>query len=392
MSTLSSVVRLTGLCWILTAMPAAAQEPLEVGERIKALFRSQGLVLDYATVSGDASEMRLNGVILKSPGEEDAFPVGSFTLYDVIDDGENLVIGEIAMDRLAFSEDDIAVVIDGVAIGGLKVPPQQALEAGEAIPLYDWAELGELSVSQDGATLFQLSKFSVAVEQPEADGKITFSGGAERFFGDLAKIEDAEAREVIDALGYQTLTGAMEMAGSWNPADGRTIIESYDLIFNDAGRLSLSLDIAGYTAEFQKALRDAQEKMAGDGKDDPAAGLAMLGLLQQLTFHGAAISFEDKSLTGRIIDYVAAQQGTRPVDIVNQAKALVPFMLAQLNNPEFTAMVADATSRFLDNPQSLTITASPAQPVPFALLMATAMSTPQALIEQLNVTVTANGG
>jgi hypothetical protein len=77
-------------------------------------------------------------------------------------------------------------------------------------------------------------------------------------------------------------------------------------------------------------------------------------------------------------------------DIANQAKAILPFALAQLNNPELTAQVSAAVGKYLDDPQSLEISAEPAASVPFALIMAGAMTNPLDLPKTLGVKVTAN--
>jgi hypothetical protein len=127
-----------------------------------------------------------------------------------------------------------------------------------------------------------------------------------------------------------------------------------------------------------------------EGADSSAEGMAMLGLLQQLTFNGASIRFDDDSLTNKVLEYVGKQQGMSAKDIANQAKAIVPFGMAQLNNPELTAQVTAAVSKFLDDPKSLEIAAEPASPVPFALLMANGMSNPLELPKTLGLTVTAN--
>jgi hypothetical protein len=116
----------------------------------------------------------------------------------------------------------------------------------------------------------------------------------------------------------------------------------------------------------------------------------MLGLLQQLTFNSASIRFDDDSLTNKVLDYVGKQQGMSGKDIANQAKAIVPFGMAQLNNPELTAQVTAAVSAYLDSPKSIEISAEPASPVPFALIMAGAMANPADLTKTLGVTVNAN--
>ncbi len=116
----------------------------------------------------------------------------------------------------------------------------------------------------------------------------------------------------------------------------------------------------------------------------------MLGLAQQLSFNRAEIAFDDDSLTGKVLEYVAEQQNMSTSDVANQAKAILPFALAQLGDPDLTAKITQAVSTFLDDPQSLRITAAPPAPVPFALIAAGAMSAPKELTKTLGVTVTAN--
>ena len=91
-----------------------------------------------------------------------------------------------------------------------------------------------------------------------------------------------------------------------------------------------------------------------------------------------------------MIDYLAAQQHMRREDVINQAKAVLPFALAKMNNPEFSAKVTAAVSKFLDNPKNLTITAAPSSPLSLGILMASAMAAPKQIPDQLGVTVTAN--
>ncbi|TIQ76407.1 MAG: hypothetical protein E5X44_33155, partial [Mesorhizobium sp.] len=119
-------------------------------------------------------------------------------------------------------------------------------------------------------------------------------------------------------------------------------------------------------------------------------GMAMLGVLQQLSFNSASIRFDDDSLTNKVLDYVGKQQGMSGKDVANQAKAVVPFGMAQLNNPELTAQVSAAVGKYLDDPQSIEILAKPPAAVPFALIMAGAMSNPTDLTKTLGVTVKAN--
>jgi hypothetical protein len=113
-----------------------------------------------------------------------------------------------------------------------------------------------------------------------------------------------------------------------------------------------------------------------EGADKRAQGMAVLGLMQQLTFNSTSIRYDDDSLTNKVLDYVGKQQGMSAKDIANQVKAIIPFGMAQLQNPELTAQVSAAVGKFLDDPQSLEISAEPPSAVPFALIMAGAMANP----------------
>ena len=118
--------------------------------------------------------------------------------------------------------------------------------------------------------------------------------------------------------------------------------------------------------------------------------MAMLGLMQQLSFTGASIRFDDASLTNKALDYAAKQQGAKRTDLVNQGKAILPMMAAQLGNAEFAQALGTAVSAYLDSPKNIEIKAAPAKPVPFAIIAAGGMADPKSLIKTLGVTVNAN--
>ena len=59
----------------------------------------------------------------------------------------------------------------------------------------------------------------------------------------------------------------------------------YDISVDNAGTLGMTFDLGGYTLDFIKSLQEMQKKMAAqpEGADNSAQGMAMLGLMQQLT-------------------------------------------------------------------------------------------------------------
>jgi hypothetical protein len=365
---------------------AWAAEPQEVGARLKATFAGEGVDIGFTEATLSGSDIVLNGVTLAYAGQEDRIPIGVMTLSDVTEDGDNLVAGSVSIPYYAFNQDGMKFEIDGVSIAGLVLPPLNA--PIDALPIYDSAEVGTFRASVDGKDVFTLEDLSMEVERAEDQSSISFTGSAEKFSADLSVSDDPKFKAAAEAMGLSMLTGTFGTAGNWAMGEGVLSLEQMDFTIADAGTIGISFELGGYTPEFVKALREMQSKMTGG--QDPAAQAAALGLMQQLTFRNAAIRYVDDSLAEKALGYIAERQNAKPEDVAGQAKMMVPIMLSQLNNPEFTASVSAAVNQFLDDPQSIEIRAAPATPLPFMLIAAGAMAAPQSLPQQLGVTVTAN--
>lgn len=392
MSTKCGLLRNSFLAAIIICGTASAHaaDPNDVAARLKAAFSNQGLDLAWKSVSGNDSSMILSGVTAGVPGSTHPAIIGDITLTGISEENGGYLISKVTMPDYQASEAGKTFDVMGIELSGLKLPKADDDEAA-GILLYDHARVQEITVKSDGKTVFDASNCHVDVTPPDGGKPLKFAGAADRFTADLAATNDPKARAVIQALGYETIDGTLDMAGSWSPADGRVTLDKYEVAVKNAGTLAIGLDMSGYTRDFLKSLHRIRKEMAAHPeKHDSAQGLVLLGLLQQLSFTSAKISFTDASLTGKVIDYLATKQHMRREDIINQAKAILPFALAKMNNPEFSAKVTAAVSKFLDDPKSLTITAVPPAPLSLGILMAGAMAAPKQIPEQLGITVTAN--
>lgn len=371
---------------------AFAQDATAVADRIKAMAAKQGIVIAWSNVTGDAASMVMEGVTVKPASEANALPIGNITLTNVTEEDGAYTVGALTTAPFSKTEDGISVDISSFSINGLSLAAEGDTDPMAALMLYDSAELPSLSVKVADKTAFALNGLSFELTEPEDGKPLAFTGAAEKFTADLSLIEDPQSKAVIDALGYQNISGYFEMAGSWQPTDGRLTLSQNDIAIENAGTLGITFDLGGYTVDFVKSMQEMQKKMAEKpaGGDNSSEGIAMLGLMQQLTFNGASVRIDDNSLTGKVLAYVAAQQGQKPADIANQAKAILPFLLAQINNPDLAAQASAAVNAYLDDPQNIEIAAAPPAPVPFAQIMAGAMSNPMDLTKSLGVKVTAN--
>ncbi|MGX5849551.1 hypothetical protein ACWGTO_20985 [Mesorhizobium sp. PL10] len=371
---------------------AAFAQDTAVADRLKAALAVQGVDITWTGVAGDNSSMVLQGVSVKPAAEKEALPIGDIKLEGVTEANGGFDVATITTSAFEHSKDGVTLNLTPFVIHDANIPAEGATGPLGSMMMYKSAELENLTVKVADKTAFSVDGVAVQITPP-ADGKaMEFSATTEKFNADLTLVDDAKSKEAINALGYQNISGNIEIGGTWQPSDGKMDLSKYDISVENAGTLGMTFGLGGYTVDFVKSMQEMQKKLAAqpEGADNSAQGMAMLGLLQQLSFNSASVRFDDDSLTGKVLEYVGKQQGMSGKDIANQAKAIVPFGMAQLNNPELTAEVTAAVSTYLDDPKSLEISAEPPAAVPFALIMAGAMSNPLDLPKTLGVHVKAN--
>lgn len=377
-----------------TALQSAhAWEADEVAARYKTLLGDQGVEAEWTAARKDGDSIVLEGASFGVADVDKKANLGDLVLEDVSETDSVYEIGRVAVEDFQQSEDDFDIALKGVSIEGLILPKEAEDAPYGGLMQYRRFALESARVGKNGdEPIFTLGNLVADTDLGDGANKMSFEGSAESFSLDLSKLTDSrEAHEQLKEYGYEQLSGRVDMAGSWTLDDGRMQVSRYDLKLDNAGTLAITADISGYTPEFLRTLQEMQEKMEnGTEEQQQAQGLAMLGLMQQLNLHGASIRFSDASLTGKLIAYVAAQQGVKPEDVANQAKAIVPLMAGQYLGPDLTQSLAKAVTTYLDDPRNLTISIAPEEPMPFAVLMGTAMGSPEALAKQVGLQVRAN--
>jgi hypothetical protein len=375
---------------LFIASPAFAEiDAKKVTDAVSAQLAKQGLKVTIGSSTLDGANVIAKDISVVFVDSE-PFKMEQVVLESVTEDGKGgYVVGTIAGPATTIEENEMKIDLGASAITNFQVPAADNADPIAGLALYEAVTVGPVKIANKGAEVFRMDGIKASMSKYEPGKPFTFDATIDGLWGDLTKIEDPEAQKVIAEFGYKEVTGDFKTKGSWNPEDGRMIVTEAAYNFNDIGRLNILADISGYTPALVKALQDMNQKM-GAGADESAQGLAMLGMLQQLNFISMSIRFDDASITGKVLDYAAKQAGQDRAAIINQTKGVLPFALAQLQDPDFATKVTEAASAYLDNPKSLEIKAAPAAPVPFAMLMATGSTAPQALIKQLNVTVTAN--
>ena len=384
---------LSGATFLSLAGSAFALDGQDLLKKLNAAYSVQS-----GTIAADGVEVNDTTVTLKNarvkPNGGEALAIGDITLTGVEEDEDGgYYIEEAAFPDINTTQDGATITASELTIGGISIPADASGDGLDSMLLCETAHVGPVKVVKDGKQVFSLGESEMNVTLREDESGFDFDGAFKGMKADLSDAPDPQAKEAIEKLALQHVNGDITMKGAWDLGPGTINISELAFDFTNIGRLNLALKISGYTFPFVKSLQEAakaSETNPNKEEAQQALGLAMLGLVQQLSFSGAEIRFDDASITKRALEYAGAQQNISAKQMADGLKAMAPIVLAQLNIPELQNALSAAINTYLDDPKNFVVSASPAQPVPFPTIMGAAMGAPDTLPNVLGVKVTAN--
>ena len=375
------------------AFPAMALDADDFATKLSAMTNQGGNKLSFSAVEPDGSTVVLKSVSLETPGQP-SFKLGDvkFKGVEEEDDGSYFVDEAVFAD-IEISEGQTKFSIEGIEMNGLTIPADGDTNSFNGMLFYEGFSTGEIRVDNKGANVFSMEGLDLDVERAGNGSKVDMKMTGSDLRIDLSKIDDPKAKDALQQLGYDTLTGNLKLDGTWDAESGVVNLQEYSLSLDDVGRLAMSIEISGYTLAFIRAMQQAQAASASN--PDPQAaqqamGFAMLGMLQQLSFNSASLRFEDGSVTERALAFAGKKQGVSGDQMRMALKGMLPLMLGGLGIPELQKQISAAASIYLDNPENITISAMPANPVAVPVIMGASMGDPRTLVDLLNVQVDAN--
>jgi hypothetical protein len=384
---------LAGVALSILASPAFALDGNDVLAKINKALEIQGASINAQSVAVAGETVTLTGTSVSASGTTESFPVGTVTLQGVTETSGAYRIDKVTFPNVNTSKEGSTVSISDISISGLAVPADASTGGFDSLLVYDEAHAGPMSVAVDGKTIFSVAEANVTTSLAEDDSGLDFDLSLKDLTADLSVVEDPKSRETLADLGLTSLNGKVLVSGNWTQNDGTIDVKEYSVDLDKVGRLNLAFSLSGYTLDF---IRSAQEtaKAMSENPDkqeaQQAANLAMLGLMQRLTFNSAQVRFEDDGITQRALAYAGKTQGTTGEQMAQMVKAMTPIVLSQYNIPELQNMLSTAVNAFLDKPGTLTVDAVPANPVPFPMILGAAMGAPNTLPKVLGVKVSAN--
>jgi hypothetical protein len=371
---LKSLAALLAGAALFLASPAAAMEPEAAADALAAaLAKGSDSKAAYESAEADGANILIKGLTL-SRGEEEPTITFAETRIEAPVEGGN---GVFESPRVTFADGKVS----GTATGTLG-----------AATLTGVTVLDPATIKGDGlgdSVLFQTAEATdLTASRGDQPGEVTVA----RIFAESGNVVDniaQDSRGVVEGavlspdffsasavkpetLGYDNIAFDMRWDGSRDVEAGTMTLRDLSVTMQDGGEISVAAMVGN--------LPDPRIL------NDPDATAAA----SKTKIHNLSIRYEDNSLAGRVLDYLAGQQGISREEYAQQMSAALPFLLAMINNPALQGEIATAIGAFLNDPKSLAISIAPAQPLSGEEIIDLVGSNPQTLPDRLNASITAN--
>lgn len=384
---------LTGTFLVGFAGSALALDGNDFAKTLNAAFAASGSKIEFSNVSVEGQDVVLHDVTVDLPGRHKT-RIGDLTFTGVEEsDGGGYTAETLTVPDIDIKHGKDELVAKNIKAGGIDIPPIEPTDGTAPMFLYQTASAGPISFSGAQGEFMSVDNVSAKLDRLDGEAGLTSSLHATGLTLHMDHAKDPKTRKAMEALGYKTVTGRFDTKGTWESDKGNVQLSQFALALDNVGTFDMTLDISGYTRAFMKSLKDLQATALakpGDKNAQQALGIGMLGLMQQLSFGGMSMRFDDASITNKLLAYAGKDKGMSRDQMAEAVKALLPMGLAKLNNPKFQQEISDAVGKFLDDPKNIEVKAAPDKPVAFPVIMGSAMAAPQTLPEVLNITVTAN--
>ncbi|MBN9668718.1 hypothetical protein [Roseibium aggregatum] len=228
----------------------------------------------------------------------------------------------------------------------------------------------EVNLPDTGTTEIGKAEFSVSTTVPPIPTSLYARNDGIRV--PVKTIKDLELRTLFEALGLDTVVWSDETRLTWDEATLDLRLERLMVDIEGLGRAEAS-------ARFANVPKALFEDPQGQGQ--------LAAIMAQ--FVEATVTFKDAGLVAKGLPHMAYLQGVPEETLRSALVAQAVAASGQLKNQAFTAMVSEAATKFLNNPNGLRVTLTPANPVPLTNILGSLATAPQALPNMLNVNVAA---
>jgi len=389
----------TAFSLVLTG-PVLALDQNAFVSRIQETIQAKSLVLKNTGVDVEGDRIVLHDVVITSPeGAEksDTFlmPVGD-VIFNKVQEGNDgsYTIGQISVGNIDFNKKNDKgterFLIQGIKAADVYISPRETNEQIFQHLPYSRLTIEKIAFDNNSKNLLTSENISTSYSKTQPGNLIENAFSVGSFTFDPSGFPDEDVRKTLGNLGYNKLDGNMTIATAWDPTKGDFHLSQYKTFIKNGGTLNLTMRASGVTADLLAELQQVHSRMQNAQKDKQMNVIAILGVAQQINVGSMRVRYDDNSLVNRLLDYRGKSDGKSRKQVVSEVKSALSSIANQGKHPDFSKRVIKEMGAFLDNPKSLEISATPVNPIPFAIIFATAVTLPQKLIDIFNINIVAN--
>lgn len=372
----SAVFALTLGSGLALAGAAAAADARKIADDIVNLINAGGEATasyDDATESGGTVTIS-NFKVAGTGGEDNSAEIGQIIIGNAVDRAG----GGFTADSLTFGNGKLTGDGNNISwaaaqFSGVTLPTAAELQGTPSfVPFTSFSISGLTIDGEDMDQPMSVDEFEVTVgnitDGVPHEGIVTLTG----IEVPMEALGDADQQAIFSAMGYDGFTVNLIASGGYASATDTITLQTFTIDIEEVGKVVLSGVFSGVPLSKLQSEEGIQEVLATAKIDS------------------ATFRFENTGIVDKFLEMQATQMGTTREDLVNQFSAAMPMMLNMIGNPAFQDKLATAVATFLQDPQSLTLTAAPGSPVPVMQIIGVSQSAPETLPDVLAVGVTAN--
>lgn len=382
---------ITGAILLVSAQFGLALDADRFADQLTTSLSNSGTDLTYGDLSINGTDVIVSDSYVSLEGEK--LPIGTILFKNVTEkENGDFLVEMTSFENIAIDEDDLSLSLRDIKIENLRLSRTPDEDGLSHFALYDRFSTGPFTLGFDNQDIFSFTGSELIVDI-SSETTMSMTGEIAGMILDLSSLPDPTAQRTVRDMGYEVLNGRLELAAAWDAERGNLSIPLYELSIEDVGSLNFAMELGGYTLDLAKDIQELQNQMAeqsDNAQAQKAAGMALMGMVQQLTLISSNIEFEDQSVTEKMLEYFGAQQGLSGEQTAQMAKGFLPFLLGRMGIPDLEAQIMAAASTYLDDPQNLTVSAEPEAPLSFGEIMGAAMSDPKSIVDLINLDIQAN--
>jgi len=343
-----------------------------------------GVTIRKLTVNKPAEDgapsvtMRIDEVVLSGISE------AGDGLYEIANANFNNLNGDVSGDGFALTFEMPQGSAEGWYVKALGDAPTAEDEIRASMNLARKIQSGKMTFVAMGQS-YSVDGYESTWDGDPATGAGDFSMKVVNIAIPEQAIAMVDQGGMLKQLGYGGINLDLQSDGRLDIADGNMgLAFTFGLAARDMGALKFGMNAAGIPVAVYAELQKAQK----DG--NPPDVNALMPQVQNVSFSGFSVRFEDASITKKVLPMIAAMQGMDETQLIASVGPMLQMGLMQLQNQAFAEKTAAAINGFLKEPKSLTVAAQPATPVKVSDFMTMNPNAPGEIIDRLGLSVSSN--